>query len=83
MGMMIAGIYEALIESGASEEKAKSAPSTVPAGDRLASKSDIREICSGSKLLKFAVFTLYAFYTCHHLQDSLLVLEDSVLLSPR
>ena len=61
MRMMIAGIYEALIESGASGEKAKSAPSTVPAGDRLVSKSDIQEICSESKLLKFAVFTLYPF----------------------
>ena len=68
MGIMIASIHEALVEAGASEEKAKAAASTVPAEDRLAVKSDIyhlrtdiKEIWSELKLLKFAVFSLYPF----------------------
>ena len=58
---MIAEVYEALIEAGASEEKAKAAAIAVPAEDRLSTKSDIQEVWSELKLLKFAVFSLYPF----------------------
>ena len=61
MSIMIAEVYEALIEAGASEEKAKAAASAVPAEDRLSTKSDIQEVWSELKLLKFAVFSLYPF----------------------
>ena len=68
MSIMIAEVYEALVEAGASEEKAKAAASAVPAEDRLATKSDIhhiktdiQEVWSELKLLKFAVFSLYPF----------------------
>ena len=68
MSTMIAEIYEALIEAGASKEKAKAAASAMPVvtelatkTDILAVKTDIQEIWSELKLLKFAVFTLYPF----------------------
>ena len=69
MSMMIAEIYEALVEAGASEEKAKAAagviPAHVPVMYSLATKTDLQELLSGMKaelkVLKFAVFTLYPF----------------------
>lgn len=70
--MMIAEIYEALVEAGASEEKAKAAAGAVPAGENLATKADllaaktgiqaeIQELWSEVRVLKFAVFSLYPF----------------------
>ena len=66
--MMIAEIYEALVEAGASEERAKAAAKAVPVGESLATKadiqatkSDIQELWSEIRVLKFAVFTLYPF----------------------
>lgn len=59
--MMIAEIYEALVEAGASEEKAKAAAGAVPVGESLATKADIQELWSEIRVLKFAVFTLYPF----------------------
>ena len=65
MSMMIAEIYEALVEAGASEEKAKAAAGVVPVMDSLATKTDLQELRSEMKaelkVLKFAVFTLYPF----------------------
>ena len=42
MSTMTAEVYEALIEAGASEEKAKAAARVVPAGESLATKTDIQ-----------------------------------------
>ena len=76
MSMMIAKIYEALVEAGTSEEKAKAAAGVVPVIDNLATKSDMQELRSvlkadlrehrsemqaEIKVLKFAVFSLYPF----------------------
>ena len=61
MSTMIAEIYEALVEAGASEEKAKAAAGAVPVGTELATKADIQEVWTELKLLKFAVFALYPF----------------------
>ena len=65
MSMMIAEIYEALVEAGASEEKAKAAAGVVPVMESLATKTDLQELRSEMKaelkVLKFAVFTLYPF----------------------
>ena len=65
MSMMIAEIYEALVEAGTSEEKAKAAAAVVPVMDNLATKTDLQELRSDMKaelkVLKFAVFTLYPF----------------------
>ena len=76
MSMMIAEIYEALVEAGTSEEKAKAAAGVVPVIDSLATKTDLQELRSDMKadlqvlrsemqaelkVLKFAVFSLYPF----------------------
>ena len=76
MSMMIAEIYEALVEAGTSEEKAKAAAGVVPVIDNLATKTDMQELRSvlkadlrehrsemqaEIKVLKFAVFSLYPF----------------------
>ena len=76
MSIMIAEIYEALVEAGTSEEKAKAAAGVVPVIDSLATKTDLQELRSGMKadmqvlrsdmkaelkVLKFAVFSLYPF----------------------
>ena len=44
MSMMIAEIYEALVEAGTSEEKAKAAAGVVPVSDSLATKTDLQEL---------------------------------------
>ncbi len=49
MSMMIAEIYEALVEAGTSEEKAKAAAGVVPVIDSLARKTDMQELCSELK----------------------------------
>ena len=46
MSMMIAEIYEALVEAGTSEEKAKAAAGVVPVIDSLATKTDLQELRS-------------------------------------
>ena len=73
---MFAEIYEALVEAGTSEEKAKAAAGVVPVIDNLATKTDMQELRSvlkadlrehrsemqaEIKVLKFAVFSLYPF----------------------
>ena len=84
MSMMIAEIYEALVEAGTSEEKAKAAACVVPVIDSLATKTDLQELRSGMKadmqvlrsemqaelkVLKFAVFSLYSICPCNSLQN--------------
>ena len=49
MSMMIAEIYDALVEAGTSEEKAKAAAAVVPVGDSLATKTDLQELRSEMK----------------------------------
>ena len=44
MSMMITGIYEALVEAGTSDEKAKAAAGVVPVIDSLATKADLQEL---------------------------------------
>ena len=49
MSMMIAEIYEALVEAGTSEEKAKAAAGVVLVIDSLARKTDMQELRSELK----------------------------------
>ena len=44
MSMMITEIYEALVEAGTSEEKAKAAAGVMPVTDNLATKADLQEL---------------------------------------
>ena len=44
MSLMHTEVYEALIDAGASEEKAKAAATSIPVGDQLASKNDLDNV---------------------------------------
>lgn len=72
MSTMIVEVYDALIEAGASEEKAKAASQVIPDIRNLATKTDMQKLQSEIqelrletraelKVLKFAVFSLYPF----------------------
>ena len=41
MGIMVSEVYEALIEAGASENKAKAAAEAIPVIEQLATKQDV------------------------------------------
>ena len=43
-GIMISEVYEALIEAGASETKAKAAAEAIPVIEQLATKTDLAEV---------------------------------------
>ena len=53
MSVIVSEVYDALLEAGASEEKAKAAAAAIPAGGHVATKQDVLEL----KAEKFAVFT--------------------------
>ncbi len=44
MSLMHTEVYEALIDAGASEEKAKAAATSIPVGEQLASKNDLDNV---------------------------------------
>lgn len=44
MSLMVAEVYDALIEAGTSEQKAKAAAGAIPVGGELATKEDLREL---------------------------------------
>ena len=44
MSLMVAEVYEALIEAGTSEQKAKAAAGAIPIAGELATKEDLREL---------------------------------------
>ena len=44
MGIMVSEVYEALIDAGASESKAKAAAEAIPVSDQLATKQDLAEV---------------------------------------
>ncbi len=44
MSILVSEVYEALVEAGASQEKAKAAAAAIPIGADLATKQDILEL---------------------------------------
>ena len=44
MGIMVSEVYEALIEAGASETKAKAAAEAIPVIEQLATKTDLAKV---------------------------------------
>jgi len=44
MGIMVSEVYEALIDAGASEAKAKAAAEAIPVSEQLATKQDLAEV---------------------------------------
>ena len=56
MSIRVSEVYEALIEAGASQEKAKAAAAAIPIGADLATKQDILELHKDIDILKLVVF---------------------------
>ena len=44
MNLIVSEVYDALIEAGASEAKARAAAGAIPVGEHLATKADIAEL---------------------------------------
>ena len=44
MGIMVSEVYEALIDAGASEAKAKAAAEAIPVIEQVATKQDLAEV---------------------------------------
>ena len=49
MSLIVAEVYDALIEAGTSEEKAKAAARAIPLAERLATKEDLDELKAATK----------------------------------
>ena len=49
MSLIVAEVYDALIEAGTSEEKAKAAAGAIPLAERLATKEDLDEFKAATK----------------------------------
>lgn len=57
MSVIVSEVYDALLEAGASEEKAKAAAGAIPIGEQLATKADIARLEADIKVLRVAIFT--------------------------
>ena len=49
MSLIVSEVYDALIDAGATEEKAKAAASAIPLAEGLATKEDIAELRAATK----------------------------------
>ena len=49
MGIMVSEVYEALVEAGASKERAKAAAESIPVAEQLATKQDLAELRAATK----------------------------------
>ena len=49
MSLIVSEVYDALIEAGTSEEKAKAAAGAIPLAERLATKEDLAELKASVK----------------------------------
>ena len=52
MSLIVSEVYDALIEAGTSEEKAKAAAGAIPLPERLATKEDLDELKASVNELK-------------------------------
>ncbi len=61
MSIIVSEVYDALLEAGASEAKAKAAAAAIPVAEHLATREDIAELKAELKAeiagLKVAMFT--------------------------
>ena len=57
MSIIVSEVYDALLDAGASEAKAKAAAAAIPVGGHLATKDDIAQLKAELAGLKVAVFT--------------------------
>ncbi len=49
MSLIVAEVYDALVEAGTSEEKAKAAAGAIPHTERLATKEDLADLKAATK----------------------------------
>ena len=56
MSVIVSEVYDALLEAGASEEKAKAAAGAIPIGQQLAIRQDIVDLKAEIAVLRFAMF---------------------------
>lgn len=56
MGIMVSEVYQALIEAGASESKAKAAAESIPLSEQLATKQDVAGLKGDMANLKAEFF---------------------------
>ena len=57
VSVIVSEVYDALIEAGASQEKARAAAGAIPVGQQLATKQDSADLKAEIAVLKFAIFT--------------------------
>ena len=58
MSLIVTELYDALIEAGASEEKARAAAAAMPVVERLATKDDIADVKRELAVVKLGTFTM-------------------------
>ena len=57
MSVIVSEVYDALLEAGASEEKAKAAAGAIPIGQQLATKQDIADMKAEITVLRRTILT--------------------------
>ena len=57
MSVIVSEVYDALIEAGASQEKAKAAAGAIPVGQQLATKQDIANLKAEITILRRTILT--------------------------
>ena len=57
MSVIVSEVYDALLEAGASEEKAKAAAGAIPVGQQLATKQDIANLKAEITILRRTILT--------------------------
>lgn len=57
MTVIVSEVYDALLEAGASEEKAKAAAGAIPVGQQLATKQDIANLKAEITILRRTILT--------------------------
>ena len=62
MSVIVSEVYDALIEAGASEEKAKAAAGAIPIGQQLATKADLLPLATDIARLEADVRVIKAVY---------------------
>ena len=58
MSLIVTELYDALIDAGASEEKARAAAAAMPVIERLATKDDIADVKRELAVVKLGTFTI-------------------------
>ena len=57
MSVIVSEVYDALIEAGASQEKARAAAAAIPVGQQLATKQDIASLKAELTVLRRTILT--------------------------